>query len=246
MAPTGNRLGRVVGRPKPRGVDLGVGTRLRRRTPRADSIVGSGRGFLGASGLGPCSCQSARSSMQCCTLGQASGSRMCSSACGGDQAGSPKALPRKGQPRLLVLWLPPPRPVSTYPKRQRTFPQISTREFLGESAGRPRRRPPPAGVRAGDVGRRGASGGGRIRGQRDRARTWAVRCPAGEHARRQIQRRPLTRDVGGQGPRLEIVGCLGPWACRGRERRVPRRPRHQRPVHPPPHPRARLVPAGRY
>ena len=32
----------------------------------------------------------------------------------GDQAGSPKALDRKGQPRLLVLWLPPPRPVSTY------------------------------------------------------------------------------------------------------------------------------------
>ena len=38
------------------------------------------------------------------------------------------------------------------PKRHRTFPQISTREFLGESAGRPRRSPPPAGVRAGDVG----------------------------------------------------------------------------------------------
>ena len=81
-----------------------------------------------------------------------------------DEAGHPYAAP---DVNTLVAHAPDPAvavaltlstAIFTSPKRQRTFPQISTREFLGESAGRPRRSPPPAGVRAGDVGRRGELG----------------------------------------------------------------------------------------
>ncbi len=96
------------------------------------------------------------------------------------------------------------------PKRQSTFPQISTREFLGESAGRPRRSPPPAGVRAGNVGRRGASGEGPVRGGRARARARPTRRPQRQHARRPLQGRPFTHE-GGRVPHVRPRGPPHGW-----------------------------------
>ncbi len=114
----------------------------------------------------------------------------------GDQAGSPKALARKGQPRLLVLWLPPPRPVSTY-RALSGGPRTGTRRPRA-SASRLKCWPIVKGLAStprdgwGGVGE--SVGAGRFEGRHQESRRRTTAAPGTSRCRaRSQQRRPRPR-----------------------------------------------------